>query len=478
MIFAYPAQPSLNPGDTLVLHVSTDAPQFRVGFYRQGKRLAFKHDSGWLTGHELPVHLPYQDWGLDDTGLCGERLPGWPAYPFPIPTDWTSGVYIAMLSEGDGEGRTTCSPDARTPDARHSKALFVVRSASPEAGSSILYKLPLLTYHAYNQGTGRAFDPATLEGGWSLYSVPSPHHLAKPVPPAVSIRRPGGGTGGTPWDMFNSDPFDPTPRQAFVHWDAPFITWLEENGYGVHYCTDLDIHRGTSADLLSSCRLLVCAGHDEYWSDAMRSRVQAFVRNGGNVAFFSGNTCWYQVSFDDDHSFRRICPWSETSRPDRPENILTGVSYRNGGERRHDHSLIPVGYRVQHADHWVYEQTGLRDGESFGDGDDQHLVGYECDGADFDRSDLVNGGRVRPTGNDGTPLDFVILGIGDLSRAGWGLGNGAATMGVRVDNGTVFTASTTDWARVVASGRSVTTEKITRNVLDQLSQRPPESTAV
>jgi hypothetical protein len=308
--------------------------------------------------------------------------------------------------------------------------------------------------------------------------VPSPHNLPKPVPPAVSIRRPGGGTGGRPWDIFNSDPFDPTPRQAFVHWEAPFITWLEENGYCVDYCTDLDIHLGDPPDLLSSYCLLVCAGHDEYWSDAMRRRTEAFVRSGRNVAFFSGNTCWYHVSFDDDHSFRRLCPWSETSRPHRPENLLTGVSYRNGGERRQGDRLIPVGYRVQHADHWVYERTGLREGESFGDGDHEHLVGYECDGADFERRDLWNGGPARPTGNDGTPLDFVILGIGDLGPAGWGLGNGAATMGVRVDNGTVFTASTTDWARVVAAGRSATTEQITRNVLDRLSQRPRDSTPV
>jgi hypothetical protein len=42
-------------------------------------------------------------------------------------------------------------------------------------------------------------------------------------------------------------------------------------------------------------------------------------------------------------------------------------------------------------------------------------------------------------------------------------------MGVYVDNGTVFTASTTDWARVVASGTAPTIEQITRNVVDRLS---------
>src|SRR3982074_1990217 len=97
MIQAYPDQPSVNPGDVLILHVSTDASRFCVDFYRHGEILAFKGTSAWFTGHSMPAHLPYQDWGRDDIGLRGEHLPGWPGYRFPIPADWTSGVYVAML---------------------------------------------------------------------------------------------------------------------------------------------------------------------------------------------------------------------------------------------------------------------------------------------------------------------------------------------------------------------------------------------
>ena len=146
MIQGYPAQPSLIPGDELTFHVSTDAPEFRVDFYRQGWTLAFKQSSGWLTGQNLPPHLPSQDWGEDGIGLHGEHLPGWPGYAFPIPADWTSGVYIAMFVQGDGNGNVVNPPDTSTPDAREAKALFVVKSATPGVNASILYKLPLLTY--------------------------------------------------------------------------------------------------------------------------------------------------------------------------------------------------------------------------------------------------------------------------------------------------------------------------------------------
>jgi hypothetical protein len=41
-------------------------------------------------------------------------------------------------------------------------------------------------------------------------------------------------------------------------------------------------------------------------------------------------------------------------------------------------------------------------------------------------------------------------------------------MGLHSGNGTVFTAATTDWPRVLASGTSSAVEQITRNVIDRL----------
>jgi hypothetical protein len=273
-----------------------------------------------------------------------------------------------------------------------------------------------------------------------------------------------------PWDIFNFDPFDPTPRQTFVHWDAPFVAWLERAGYRVDYCTDLDLHRDPR--LLERYALLISAGHDEYWSDAMRAHVEAFTRTGGNLAFFGGNTCWWRIMFDDgdDVAFRRVAKWCETRSPHRPENLLTGVSFRNGGERDRDDHPRPVGYRVQHADHWVYAGTGLRDGDVFGAGPDEYLVGYECDGAHFDRGRLDRGLPARPTGDDGTPTGFTILGVGDTRPSGWGFGNCAATLGLHTNGGTVFTAATTDWPRVLAAGTCPPVEQITCNVLDQLGR--------
>jgi hypothetical protein len=470
MIRGYVEQPSPRVGEVAVLRVATDAPSFRVDVYRCGDGLELVQRGRSLPGADAPPHLPWHDWGRANTGLRGEPLAPWPAYDFAIGAEWRPGVHLAVLVEEDA-----ATPAPVPPWAPQGQALFVVRRGAETPPAPILYKLPLLTYHAYDLAGGAPYDPVTQTGQWCFYNVPRAREVPIPFPAGLGLHRPGGGTGATPYDVFNTDPFDPTPRQTFAHWDAKMICWLERNGHDVDYCTDVDLHR-EGLELLAPHRLLVSAGHDEYWSDRMRGALEQFADAGGNLAFFSGNTCWWRVAFEDDVTVERLHFWHDPDTPGEPENTLLGVSFRNGGERDRDDFPTPVGYRVQHADHWVYEGTGLRDGDVFGESD--YIVGYECDGALFDRADLDAGRPVEPTGDDGTPKDFTILAVGDCRASGWGFGNGAATMGVhtRAGGGTVFTASTTDWARALAAGDPAV-GRITTNVLGRLAGPSPAPAA-
>jgi hypothetical protein len=470
MIQGYPDRPGLRAGEKLRLHVSTDNPhrRFRVDFYRQGERLIKMGSLDAQTSHDFAPLGHNEDWG-------------WPGYDFLIPGDWPTGAYVAALVETDEQGKPLVNTGEVAADSRDARALFVVKSGTPGQNARVLYKLSLTTYHAYNySGGGNLYV-----GKWFTDPV-SKKRVNK-----VSLRRPGGGAGGaipdfdTGGNLPNSlDPYDQTsPRQTFAHWDVPFIAWLEKSGYLVDYCTDLDLHE--EQDLLTPYNLLLSVGHDEYWSEQMRERVEAFIRQGGNVAFFSGNTCWWHIEFCDfakcadgephPTAFVRDSKWWKR----RPENSLTGVSYRNAGGWWAG-ARDAVGYAVQNADHWVYEGTGLRDGDVLGA--DEHLVGYECDGALFTRDSR---GVPFPTGEDGTPPDFVILGVGMLSDEndgdhhgeGWqfearerqGRGSRAATMGLYTRGGIVFTAATTDWTRVLTVNQTV--DRITRNVLDRLQSR-------
>jgi hypothetical protein len=123
---------------------------------------------------------------------------------------------------------------------------------------------------------------------------------------------------------------------------------------------------------------------------------------------------------------------------------------------------------VQHAAHWVYEGTGLKDGDVFGADPAFPLVGYEADGATFAR----RRGLAVVTDDQGTPLNFFILGMAELGE-GWirSSPHAAATMGcyTSLRGGIVFNGATTDWPCLV--GRNAEVDRITRNVLDRLRLR-------
>ena len=69
-------------------------------------------------------------------------------------------------------------------------------------------------------------------------------------------------------------------------------------GVDVAISQDLEEH----PEMLEGPRLFLSVGHDEYWSWGMRDTFDAFVERGGNAAILSGNTCFWQVRFDDDHA--------------------------------------------------------------------------------------------------------------------------------------------------------------------------------
>jgi hypothetical protein len=475
MIQGYPDRPSVRPGETLILHVSgsSDGNTFRVDFYLQDTALV-RQPQPLLNqvAKQVPAGAPDADWN-------------WPAYSFQIPNDWQSGAYIAMLYEFDANGNPLNSPDVTTADAYDSKVLFVVKNAVP--ANPILIKLSLSTYHAYNGEGGAGFysrgdypgGPFGLSFGSGIDSDGKPHSGLK-----VTLRRPGGGTGGKPiWFEKIFDAYDKdSPPSTFEHYEAHFIRWFRRNQYQADYCTDLDIDE--DAVFLAGYQLLVSIGHDEYWTDHMHDNVRAFVEGGGNVAFFSGNISYRRTAFvDDDTALVRDDAWEwQTQTP--PENEITGVSWVNAGGWWYNAGGRPserpaIDYRVQNSDHWVYQNTQLPEGGGFGG--PERLVGYECDGAKFQPA---GDGSVFPSGDDNTPPGLIILGFAQLHGDGtwdWDylpdggsmvngqkLGASTITLFSR-GTGTVFTGATTDWPRVIDNG-SAAVETITRNVLDRLSR--------
>jgi hypothetical protein len=119
MIRAYPERASVQPGATLILHVSTDSRRFRVTFHRWGDGPIWMLRSDWLPGAWTTGAAPDVDWN-------------WPAYHFPIPRDWPSAVYIADFEE---DGSKTTFDLARGDGS----ALFVVRPRHDRRGTGTVF---------------------------------------------------------------------------------------------------------------------------------------------------------------------------------------------------------------------------------------------------------------------------------------------------------------------------------------------------
>ncbi|MEW4527393.1 N,N-dimethylformamidase beta subunit family domain-containing protein [Maioricimonas sp. JC845] len=434
-VAGYAGTLSCVPGEEVTLHLSSSEPAVDLVIGRLGAKTTkvFEKQDVPCQAHAIPDRA--------SSDGCG-----WPAaFTLTVPADWQSGYYQVTLSAGE-EGR-----------AAEGTLFFVVRAAQPGSTSKILLQLSTNTYNAY-----------TNWGGHSLYSY---HDRDGLQGHRVSFDRP--------------------LRSQFGNWEWPFVKWAEENGYTLEYAvnSDLEFH----PEILEHYRLVLSVGHDEYWSSPMRDHLEQFIAEGGNVAFFSGNTCCWQVRSEDDG--RALTCWKQWYNVDplyrtgdhrllstlwshhlvqRPENQLTGVGFLWGGYHRSHGQFMDgkASYIVHRPDHWLFEGTELKQGDRFGGKDT--IVGYECDGCELVWKD----GLPFPTHRDGTPESFSVLGT---CPAKWAPGDsywydrfpkdrvGNAVLGVYTRGGTVVTAGSTDWAHGLR-GNDPAVSQITKNVLDRLSK--------
>lgn len=490
------------PGETIAFHCSARTNIFTIEIARIGATREVIWHSSQLAGTLQPTPKDAYANGC-----------GWPVtFTLPIPAAWRSGFY-----------EVTFHSTATTGPAATSHAGFVVRSPHPPPANAILLVLATNTYNAYNKW-----------GGHCLYTGATQVSFQRPWERGF-ITRPATRYDGRVAAIAPEG--DPEHQQlvryleagryplwcasgGWHNWERRFVRWAESNGFQLDYAINSDLH--FQPEILHGYRLMVSMGHDEYWSWEMRDAVDGFVESGGNLAIFSGNTCFWQVRYEAngqtmvcykgearDHDpvigteeQRRLTSFWSHPLIRRPENLTTGLSFTRGGYVRVGGGVprSSGAYTVYRPDHWAFAGTGLHYGDQLGLG--AYIVGYETDGCAL----TMQQGLPVPTHEDGTPEGFTILatsparllsqsatyseipkaiwadpdGPGDLEGVATGLfgdaspenvaklAHGNAVMGCFTrGKGTVFNAGTTDWAYGLDSDPLV--QRITANVLQQLS---------
>ncbi|MES1024409.1 N,N-dimethylformamidase beta subunit family domain-containing protein [Gloeocapsa sp. BRSZ] len=347
-IAGYATATSVNKGGSLPIKVSlAQSGQFTVDVYRlgyyggRGGRLVAS--SGLLNGITQPAGT------LNSTTRLFEC--NWStSYTIAVGANWTSGLYIAKLT------------DQRT--GKQSQIWFVVRDDS--SNSKILFQSSFTTFLAYSN-----------TGGYSLYSFNS---IGGQRAFKISYDCPFSQTG-VGFGEFNN----------IFRWEYNMVRWLESQSYDVSYITNMDVQN--NSQLLQQHQVFLSVGHDEYWSLEERNHVEQARNSGVNLGFFSANTCYWRVRFENSTSgvADRVMAcykdaWNldpvaaqnssaatnkfRSPQNNKPESALLGVMYVG------DIDIVYGGFDfvIKNSNHPYYANTGLNNGDRL-----SQLVGFEWD---------------------------------------------------------------------------------------------------
>ena len=304
-------------------------------------------------------------------------------FTWNVPRTARSGLYVARARFGGLE------------NTRQYDSTFLVRPAPRRAPSRILVLCSTNTWRAYN-GAPFGVWPDSLHAVIGTDGLPnSPGN-----PPAFCLYRRHAAGQGTyhmglrlPWPV--AGPYvlygGPTRYSHLMRAERFLHAWLEKEGYSFDLAADDDLHR--DPELLRRYQVVMLNGHSEYWSLPMLTGLEAFLRNGGNLAVLSGNSLFWRVSFDPEETVmecRKVdAPGDQMLPRERGESWHSDDGLRGGLLRDCGHpgwkytGLETLGWNNQGnprnfgpyvatgTDHFLFhqpEETGIQPGERFGQG--------------------------------------------------------------------------------------------------------------
>ncbi|MCZ7415340.1 MULTISPECIES: N,N-dimethylformamidase beta subunit family domain-containing protein [unclassified Streptomyces] len=316
---------SVVPGESVDFRVTVNPPQpfgvdvYRIGHYR-GAGATKITTSPRLSGTVQPPPLV-----AERTVSCHHW---WLSWRLPIPSDWSTGAHVAVLTTADGH---------------RSHIPFTVRDTR---AAELLLVLPDITWQAYNLFPEDGRTGASLYHAWDERGRLLGEREAAVT---VSFDRPYAGAG--------------LPLHVGHSYD--FVRWAERHGYDLAYAEARDLHAGRVDP--AHYRGVVFAGRDEYWTVPMRRAVARARDCGTSLVFLSANTMYWRAELGSLPSGEpdRLLSCRKRRGPGRawlwreqgePEQGLLGIQYAGAVP-------APAPLVVRNADHWLWDGTGAAEGE-------------------------------------------------------------------------------------------------------------------
>jgi len=235
-------------GTSVGLHVSTDAPSFRVVAYRMG----------WYGGHDAR-----QIWS--SAVVPGHRQPACPLAPktnMVSCANWSRSLTMVVTADfvpGDYLLKLVSQTNAQS--------YVLLTIWDPNSTATYLVMNRSLVEQGWN-----------TYGGYSFYQGKGPCILGSGPYPVCNRAR-----------VVSFDrPYDVNGSSDFIDNEYPLVQFMEEHGLDATYCTDVCISEHPTT--LLRHRALIGLDHDETWTNSERVGAMNAVHAGVNMAFLGAAT--------------------------------------------------------------------------------------------------------------------------------------------------------------------------------------------
>ena len=332
----------------------------------------------------------------------------WPvSLVIPTPISWRPGYYVARLSN--------------KKDVQHT--YFVIGNDKAHDNANVVVIAPTNTWQAYNSW-----------GGESLYTSSVGSCLGLRQGRQVSFERP-----------LKIGP--PNEESHLVHSDVELTKWLDKNEIKFNLISDHDLH--TKPKIIKKYGTVILSAHPEYWTNEMKSALEEFIANGGNLAYLGGNGLYQRVSILNGimEGYNHLQFHEQDGNLGGAfrylgfhESRLLGVEYNSIGFKEYSK------YYVSNSKHWAFNGTKLNNGDSFGSAKVNNKV-IEASGHETDKVTI------------NSPASTVIL------ASGFGEGGANMTIYSAPSGGTVFSVGSIAFLSTINSDK--VQGKILLNVINK-----------